>query len=362
MDTFHATTRTATTDASGGYQIIALQPAEYTASVAAPGFAELVRSDISLPVNSALKLDFRLQVGGPTTKIEVTTPVRAFQTESGDVGAVIDQQLVETLPLNSRDFLQLSLLSPGVAPSVEGSQNSQYGSVSMEVNGGREEFNNFLLDGVDNNDSYVNRYAVEPAVDSVQEFKMDTSSYDAEYGRSAAGQVNVITRSGTNSFHATAYEYLRNKVLDARDYFNGAGFAKAPLIRNQFGAAVGGPIRKDKTFFFANTDFFRLRQWAPQDAVVPTDDERAGNVSALVAQGATIVNPLTGMPFHNNIVPVSPIAADILKLYPECNYPSYPLCNQNGSGSNNYLGEPSKPENHVQNTFRAIISFPRTTS
>jgi len=352
VDKFHATTRTSTTDATGGYEMIGLQPAEYTASVSAPGFAELVRSDISLPVNSALRLDFRLQVGGPTTKIEVTAPVRALQTERGDLGAVIDQQLVETLPLNSRDFLQLSLLSPGVSPSVEGSQNSSYGSVSMEVNGGREEFNNFLLDGVDNNDSYVNRYAVEPAVDSVQEFKMDTSSYDAEYGRSAAGQVNVITRSGTNSFHGTAYEYLRNKVLDARDYFDGAGFAKAPLIRNQFGAAVGGPIRKDKTFFFANADFFRLRQWAPQDAVVPTDNERAGNVSALVAQGATIVNPLTGMPFRGNIVPVSPIAADILKLYPECNYPSYPLCNQNGSGSNNYLGEPSKPENHVQNTFR----------
>jgi outer membrane receptor protein involved in Fe transport len=352
VDTFHATTRTATTDASGGYQIIALQPAEYTASVTAPGFAELVRSDISLPVDTALKLDFRLQVGGPTTKIEVTAPVRELQTERGDLGAVIDQQLVETLPLNSRDFLQLSLLAPGVSPSVEGSQDSTYGSVSMEVNGGREEFNNFLLDGVDNNDSYVNRYAVEPAVDSVQEFKMDTSSYDAEYGRSAAGQVNVITRSGSNSFHATAYEYLRNKVLDARNYFDGAGFTKPPFIRNQFGAAVGGPIRKDKTFFFANTDFFRLRTSESQESVVPTDDERAGNLAAVAAQGATILNPQTGQPFHNNIVPVSPIAANILKLYPECNYPSYPLCNQNGSGSNNYLGQPSAPENHVQNTFR----------
>jgi hypothetical protein len=233
---------------------------------------------------------------------------------------------------------------------VEGSQNSSYGSVSMEVNGGREEFNNFLLDGVDNNDAYVNRYALEPPVDSVQEFKMDTSSYDAEYGRSAAGQVNVITRRGTNDFHATAYEYLRNKVLDARNYFDGAGFAKAPFIRNQFGAAVGGPIRKDKTFFFANTDFYRQRQWESDEAVVPTDSEREGNLSALVAQGATITNPLTGMPFQNNIVPVSPIAGDILKLYPECNYPSYPQCNL--TVGNNYLGQPSEPENHVQNTFR----------
>jgi hypothetical protein len=345
-----ASVRKAATDATGRYSFIGLAPADYAVSASAPGFTELTRPSVSLAVNTALDLDFSLSVGGPKTRIEVTAPIPSLQAESADVGYVVDQQLIETLPLNSRDFLQLSLLSPGVSPSVEGSQNSSYGSVSMEVNGGREEFNNFLLDGVDNNDAYVNRYALEPAVDSVQEFKMDTSSYDAEYGRSASGQVNVITRRGTNDFHATAYEYLRNKVLDARNYFDGAGFAKAPFIRNQFGAAVGGPIRKDKTFFFANIDFYRQRQWESDQAVVPTDAERAGNLSALVAQGATIVNPLTGMPFQNNIVPVSPIASDILKLYPECNYPSYPQCNL--TSGNNYLGQPSQPENHVQNTFR----------
>ena len=335
------------TDATGRYSFIGLAPSDYIISISAPGFTQVTRSGLSLTVDTDLKLDFSLVVGGPRTRIEVSAPVPSLQTETADLGAVINQQLIETLPLNSRDFLQLSLLSPGVSPSVEGSQNSSYGSVSTEVNGGREEFNNFLLDGVDNNDPYVNRYAVEPAVDSVQEFKMDTSSYDAEYGRSAAGQVNVITRRGTNDFHATGYEYLRNKVLDARNYFDGAGFAKAPFIRNQFGAAVGGPIRKDKTFFFANTDFYRQRQWESDEAAVPTDDERGGNLGALAGP---ITNPLTGMPFQNNIVPVSPIASDILKLYPECNYPSYPQCNL--TGGNNYLGQPSQPENHVQNTFR----------
>ena len=118
---------------------------------------------------------------------------------------VIDQQMIQTLPLNRRDFLQLALLAPGASPAVEGSQLSENGGTSLEVNGGREEYNNFLLDGADNNDPYVSGYVVQPAVDSVQEFKMVTSSYDAEYGRSAAGQVNVITRRGTNEFHGTAY-------------------------------------------------------------------------------------------------------------------------------------------------------------
>jgi hypothetical protein len=256
---------------------------------------------------------------------------------------VIDQDLIETLPLNARNFLQLALLAPGAFPPVEGSQLSANGSTSMEVNGGREEFNNFLLDGVDNNDPYVNGYVVEPPVDSVQEFKMVASTYEAEYGRSAAGQINVVTRRGTNDFHATGYEYLRNKVLEARNYFDTEAFAKTPYIRNQFGAAGGGPIRKDKTFFFANTDFLRERLGLSQQSLVPTDDERKGNLSAL---GTAIFNPLTGAVFQGGIIPagdISPIATDILKLYPEPNL--------TGSGSN-YLGQPVQPTNHTGNTFR----------
>ena len=338
-----ASIRKASTDATGYYAFIGLAPSNYAISVGSPGFSELTQSSVSLAVNSDLDIDFRLVVGGPKTRIEVTAPVSSLQTDTADVGAVVDQNLIETLPLNARDFLQLALLVPGAFPSVEGSQLSANGENSMEVNGGREEYNNFLLDGADNNDPYVNGYVVEPAVDSVQEFKMVTSSYDAEYGRSAAGQVNVITRRGSNEFHATAYEYLRNKVLDARNYFDQVGFVKPPYIRNQFGVAVGGPIRKDKTFFFVNTDFFRQRLSVSQQSLVPTDDERAGKLGAL---GVTVVNPLTGVPYQNNTIPtgsISPIAMDILKLYPEPNL----------TGSvNNYLGQPVEPDNHVENTFR----------
>jgi len=306
----------------------------------APGFDELKRLDVALEVDSALDLDFHLKVGGPKTQVEVGAPASTLQSETASVGAVIDQDFVATLPLNQRDFLQLAFLAPGVFPPVEGSQLSSNGSYSMEVNGGREESNNFLLDGVDNNDPYISGYVVEPPVDSVQEFKMVTSSYDAEYGRSGAGQINIITRRGTNDFHATAYEYLRNKVLDSRNYFDGAGFIKAPYIRNQFGAGAGGPLRKDKTFFFANTDFFRRREGASQQAVVPTVAERAGNLSAL---GTTIINPLTGLPMNPAAIPISPLSADILKLYPQPNL----------TGSvNNYLGQPVEPDDRTENSFR----------
>lgn len=343
VNTQRGTVRAVTTDGAGNYSLIGLAPAVYTVSVTARGFAEQTRSSVLLAVNAALELDFHLTVGAANARVEVTAPVSYLQTETPEVGAVIDQDLTETLPLNARNFLQLALLAPGAFPPVEGSQLSSNGSNSMEVNGGREEYNNFLLDGVDNNDPYVNGYVVEPPVDSVQEFKMVTSSYEAEYGRSAAGQVNVVTRRGTNNFHATGYEYLRNKVLDARNYFDGQGFVKPPYTRNQFGAAGGGPVRKDKTFFFANTDFFRQRQSISQQALVPTDDERSGNLSSL---GVPIIDPLTGNAFQNATIPsgsISPIATDILKLYPEPNLTG---------AVNNYLGQPKEPENHQQNTFR----------
>ncbi len=145
-----------------------------------------------------------------------------MQSSPRDLGSVIDERRIQSLPLNRRDFLQLALLTPGVNPPAEGSELSSRGSFAMHANGGREEYNNFLLDGVDNNDPYVNRYVVQPPVDSIQEFKIATNSYSAEYGRSAAGQVNVITRSGGNRTGVTAYEYFRNEALNARNAFDDA--------------------------------------------------------------------------------------------------------------------------------------------
>src|SRR5262249_25543414 len=152
--------------------------------------------------------------------------------ESAELGLVVNQERMDDLPLNRRDFLQLALLAPGVAPPVEGSQLSTRGSFSMHAAGGREEFNNFLVDGADNNDPYINGYLLQPSVDGIQEFRVAINSYTAEYGRNSAGQVNIISRAGGQALHGTVYEYFRNRDLDARNFFDGS--EKPGYVRHQF--------------------------------------------------------------------------------------------------------------------------------
>jgi TonB dependent receptor len=287
-------------------------------SASTKGF-ETSRSAAILPVDGRLRLDLRLSVAGITDHVNVTARVEPIQTESSELGTVIDQRRIQTLPLNRRDFLQLSLLGPGVQPPVEGSELSARSGFAMHANGGREEFNNFLLDGVDNNDSYVNRYVVQPPIDSIQEFKIATNSYSAEYGRSAAGQINVVTRGGTNDFTALAYEYLRNRALDARNYFDGED--KPPFNRNQFGFGAGGPLVRDKTFVFGSLDLLRERRGLSRLATVPTPAVRGGDLSSL---GRTIIDPFTGRPFPGNVIPperISPIGLKMLGLFPAPNLP-----------------------------------------
>ena len=361
FDARHSVIRRTTTDSSGAYIVVGLAPAQYSISASAPNFAEVTQPQVTLEVNSQLRADFHLALAATQKTIEVAAKVSPLQMESAELATVVNQEQIESLPLNRRDFLQLALLSTGVLPPVEGSELSTRGAFSMHAGGGREEFNDFLLDGADNNDPYVNRYGVEPPVDSIQEFKVATSSYSAEYGRGAAGQVNVITRQGTNNFHGSAYEYLRNKVLDARNFFDGSN--KPNLIRNQFGLSGGGPIIREKTFFFVATDFLRSREGQSQLATVPTLDERGGNLSVLCQTGFTngvcnavppnsnlsavqIYDPFTQQPFSGNIIPpdrISLIAQDVLQLYPKPNRPGV---------AGNFLGNPVLTENDTQGTFR----------
>jgi len=359
QDARHAVVRRTTTDANGGYVVAGLPPAEYVLSASAANFAAVTQADVELEVNAVLRADFHLPIAGTQKIIEVAAAVSPLQTESSELGIVVSRQEIENLPLNRRDILQLALLSPGVMPPVQGSELSTRGSFSMHAGGGREEFNNFQLDGVDNNDPYVNRYGVEPPMDSIQEFKVATNSYSAEYGRSAAGQLNVITRQGTNEFHGSAYDYLRNNVLDARNFFDGTD--KPVLIRNQFGFNGGGPVIHNKTFFYVATDFLRGRTGLSQLATVPTLAERSGDLSALCETGFTngicnapppnsnlsaqVSDPFTGQPFPNNLIPskrISSIATDILNLYPA----------PNRAGSLNYLGNPSQIDNDTQGSYR----------
>ena len=211
----------------------------------------------------------------------------------------------------------------------------------MHANGGREEANNFLLDGVDNNDSDTRGYVLQPSVDAIQEFKIATNSYSAEYGNAGAGQINIVTRGGGNQFNGTVYDYLRNRDLDARNFFDGN--TKPQYIRNQFGTALGGPIVHNSTFFFLSYEGLRNVEGQTQLGTVPTDAVRGGDLSSL---GVTVVNPFTGVPFSNNMIPksmISPYAAQVLALFPEQNLPG---------SSGNYLGNPIGTNNQNEGTAR----------
>jgi hypothetical protein len=345
-DASHGFERQAVTDASGFYTLTELAPSTYEVSASADGFAEATARETRVEVNSRVRLDVGLAIAGRAEKVEVRAQAQALASESSELGEVIDQTRIQELPLNQRDFLQLALLAPGVLPAVQDSQLSQRGGIAFHANGGREESNNFLIDGADNNDPYERAYVLEPPIDSIQEFKIATNNYSAEYGRGAGGQINLITRSGTNNWHGSAYEYLRNRVFDARNFFDGA---ESPgYIRNQFGAGVGGPLIHDRTFFFVNLDGLRSHQGLTQLATVPTPQERAWNLSAL---GSPVVDPFTGTPFPGNVIPpsrISPVAQDILKLYP---LPDL------AGGVGNYLAQPIQTENTWQFTGRLDHHF-----
>ena len=332
--------RSVVADNAGFYDFDGLAPADYRLHVNAPGFALLVVGAVHVEVDQRTHFDLKLEVAGVDERIEVNGRRPDTETDSSEIGAVLNQALIEGLPLNERDFLQLAFLLPGITPPVEGSQLSTRGTFAMHANGGREENNNFLLDGVDNNDSDTRGYVLQPSVDSIQEFKISTSTYSAEYGTGSAGQVNIVTRSGNNQFHGSAYDYLRNRDLDARNFFDGPD--KPQFIRNQFGGALGGPIVHNSTFFFVNYEGLQQTQGLTQLATVPTAAVRSGDLSSV--GGAT--DPFTGQPFANGIIPpsrISPYAADVLALFPLPNLPG---------SSGNYLSNPIGTNAQNEGTVR----------
>lgn len=317
------------TGADGYYTFSSLRPSVYDLSATAPQFSDTERRGIVVTVDSRTRVDFRLAVAGRKDSIVVTSTASPVQSETSDLSTAIQRTQIRDLPLNRRDFLQLALLSPGVVPPVQDSELSTRGSFAMHANGAREEFNNYLLDGVDNNDQVVNRYVLQPAVDAVQEFRILTNAYSAEYGRSAGAHVNVITRSGSNRYRGFVYEYLRNRVLDARNYFDGPDRAK--YVRNQFGGGMGGPVVQDRVFFFADAEGLNERQGLPRRASVPPLVFRTGDFTAA---GKTIVDPFSQSPFPGNRIPmvrIAPVSIKALDLFPAPNLPGL---------SGNYLSQP----------------------
>jgi hypothetical protein len=341
-DSARAIARTAITDSTGFYRFLDLPPGIYTVSSAAAGFETTSAKDIRVEVDSHARVDLHPPIAGKGESVTVTAQVSQLATESSELGEVMERSQIDSLPLEKRDFLQLALLTPGVLPPVQNSTLSTRGNFAMHANGAREEFNNFLLDGVDNNDPDLNRYTLEPPLDAIQEFKISTNCYSAEYGRSAGGQVNVVTRSGSNQLHGFAYEYLRNRDLDARNFFDGS--QKPEYIRNQFGGGAGGPIVRNRLFFFVGADGLTEQQGFSHLATVPTPAERSGDLSGT---GATVVDPFTGQPFPGNRIPAARIdllSAKILALFP--------LPNLSGSAGN-YLGQPVGTDREVQASARA---------
>jgi len=263
-------TRTATTNDSGDYVLVSVQPATYTMQYELAGFKKNVQKGILVDVNQVVTLNSTLQIGGAQEVVEVTSEAPQVDTTSTQLGAVINDRSVNELPLNSRDTYQFLQLQPGVQAQLgNGNGSLFYGSQdvgSVSVNGGRTRSNNFSVNGGDANDQFVNSPTVEPTPDSIEEFRVITNTFDAEYGRNSGSVVNVITKSGTNSFHGNIYEYFRNTVLDARNYFD-LPDGRPQWNQNQFGGTFGGPVKKDRSFFFVSYEGRRVREGLTGQAV-----------------------------------------------------------------------------------------------
>src|ERR1051326_4227622 len=278
-----ATNIEATTVANGEgrYLFPNLRPGSYRVIASAPGFKQSVSPGVVLQVNQAARLDMELTVGAVTEQVNVTSEAPILETESASRGAVIDQTKMVELPLNGRDYNQLALLSPGVLAPTPRLQSVGFRGV-FNVNGNRAFQNAFQLDGVDNT-SYSNSYrglnvqVIQPSVEALEEFKIQTNAYSAEFGRSAGALVNAVIRSGTNSLHGSVYEFLRNSQLDASNFFaNKAGLAKPFRQRNQFGAAAGGPVIRNRTFIFGDYEGLRDAAGTVRFSSVPQPIWRQG--------------------------------------------------------------------------------------
>ncbi|HZF39486.1 MAG TPA: TonB-dependent receptor [Blastocatellia bacterium] len=305
------------TDGNGDFTISLLRPGSYRLEVEKEGFRKSSET-LVVRVNQEARLDVTLDVAGATDPpIIIGDAASPLKYEGASLGAVIDNRQVTGLPLDGRNFLELSLLTPGAAPPAQGSAGSARGDFAFNINGSREDANNFLLDGVYNVDPKLNTFGVKPPVDAIREFEVLTSAYDAAFGRSAGAQVNIVLKSGSNGFHGTAYEFLRNQVLDARNYFAPSDQLDPRNQRNQFGFSFGGPLVKDRTFFFGDYEGSRFREGVTRLANVPTARERVGDFSQSLFDPPLI--PGTQFPFPGGQIPqpfLNPIGLRIAALYP----------------------------------------------
>ena len=332
--------RTTTSGSDGGYLFDVVQVGTYKLSVEKTGFAKFVREGIILELNQNGRADVALKIGQTTEVVQVTSNAPQVDTTGAVLGKVENQRMINDLPLVERDTLQLGLLQAGVfAPDPDDGSGNPF-----SVSGQRSESMTFLMDGADNTDFLGNNIVVSPNPDAVQEFKILTNNYDAEYGRTSGGIVNQITKSGTNAFHGDAFEFIRNNVLNSRNYFLPLANAP-PFKRNEFGGTLGGPIKKDKTFFFLAYQGERRREAQVTPVLnLPSPAEQTGDFRELcpsgfdaggnctdTTTGTQLYNPITGNIYPNNQVPVNPEIANYMKTYFTGLLPL---------GDNNYIAAP----------------------
>src|SRR3984893_4537805 len=386
-DVDRGTSFVTSTDGAGNYVASPLKIGRYTVKVGKKDFRSVVIGPFELQLGQRREVTVKLQIGEARQDVEVNA-VPVLETQTSDLGQVIDNRTINDLPLNGRNFSQLALLTAGIAPSEPGAANED--SFGFSSNGARSYQNNYLLDGIDNNSNTPDlqngaSYVIQPSVDAVEEFKVQTSGYSAEFGRGNGAVLNATIKSGTNEFHGSVCEFLRNDKLDARNFFERK---RGAYQRNQFGATLGGPVLiphlyngRNHSFFFVDYEGLRIRQERPLQDIVPTPAMRSGDFSTLIDYtsdagvtdcngGPTYLGEIfntrltrkddtsptgfCGLPFGYdssgnplNIIPPSlldPLAVSLIKLWP------LPTISGNGGiGAINYLTEPKVQES--QNNF-----------
>jgi len=346
-------TRTSTTNEEGVFNIPALPPGVYDVTVDAKGFPKQVRAGVEIQVGVASRLDFSVAVGNVAETIRVEGGAPLIQTETTEIGQVIENKRIVELPLNGRNYLQLASLIPGATTNGPASSQGQQrmggarNSFALNVAGQRVHYNHYTLDGIENTDPNFNTYLMLPSLDALQEFKVEAGIFQAEYGRAIA-QINISTKSGTNALHGSLFEFLRNSKMDAKNYFDRGDAPIPPFKRNQFGATVSGPVIKNRLFWLFSYEGLRERKALTQTGVVPTAADRAGDFSP---RNLTIIDPLTktaalpgGTPFAGARIPdnrLAPISRRVLTDF-------YPLPNLNTGGATNFINNEGRRSDNDQ--------------